>query len=552
MPHRHTDLLRTYGLARNPFNDRTAEKTGPLDDVSLFVPSDLRDFQPSNTTYVIFGRRGAGKTTIRLMMQRAYAEENAALRASGRSRGHLIADLSKPGHLTARLRAFQTAINATDDDWNAVFSENWTTADLVDSISSYVATSLSIEMSDPNSVEGQDMLRRAAAHPRAARQLLLLVHLYADCDSKTLAILRQALLKPKFERKTVALTAAITTTAVVGTGYALSRSSPEFKEALNAPFERLLDEIDDSAPILTAYPKVTMAAVASLCGAAAWATARSRRIRSLERAAKVLEPIRVVKHRPVGEIAALLDATFSSGDSAELIRSLCLGISAHQKLDHVSKLLNLLGYESLAIFGDCFDEVVLLDPVAYPGALKAFAKKACTNDFLNFGRIYFFFPDSRLALDLNTDRTLKEARFDRHHVRDLTWSRHQLEELAERRFLAAQLAAQRLAAAALGREGDQGAIEAAGHHHHHHAAAAAEAAVAAALSGNGGRPATFSDLFKDVKAEDFSSYLSKLSTPRELMIMMSELFARIESNPEGGVSGQDLEIATQRALEQAV
>ncbi len=196
-----------------------------------------------------------------------------------------------------------------------------------------------------------------------------------------------------------------------------------------------------------------------------------------------------------------------------------------------------------------------MDPVAYPGALKAFAREACRNNLLNIGRMHLFFPDSRLALDLNTDRVLKEARFDRHHVRDLVWSRHQLEELAERRFLAAQLAAQRLAAAALGTVGNgQSSADptAAVLHLHHHAAA--EAAVAAVLSGNGGRPATFHDLFKDVKTEDFSSYLSKLSTPRELMIMMSELFSRMDSHPEGGVSAhtQDLEIATQKALEQAV
>jgi len=64
--------------------------------------------------------------------------------------------------------------------------------------------------------------------------------------------------------------------------------------------------------------------------------------------------------------------------------------------------------------------------------------QVCRNDLLNFGRLHFFFPDSRLALDLNTDRTLKEARFDRHFVRDLAWSRWQLEELADRRFRAAQ------------------------------------------------------------------------------------------------------------------
>ena len=38
------------------------------------------------------------------------------------------------------------------------------------------------------------------------------------------------------------------------------------------------------------------------------------------------------------------------------IRSLCIGISAHQKLEHLSGLVTLLGYESLAVFGDCFDE----------------------------------------------------------------------------------------------------------------------------------------------------------------------------------------------------
>lgn len=42
----HTDLLRQFGLQRNPFTDRTAEKTG-LDDLSLYVRSDLQGFQPS-------------------------------------------------------------------------------------------------------------------------------------------------------------------------------------------------------------------------------------------------------------------------------------------------------------------------------------------------------------------------------------------------------------------------------------------------------------------------------------------------------------------------
>ncbi len=43
------------------------------------------------------------------------------------------------------------------------------------------------------------------------------------------------------------------------------------------------------------------------------------------------------------------------------------GVSAHQKLELLRDLVHLLGYDSLAVFGDCFDEVTLLDPVRFPG-----------------------------------------------------------------------------------------------------------------------------------------------------------------------------------------
>lgn len=66
-----TDLLRTFGLSRNPFTDRTAEKTN-LDSTSLYIHSDLRGLKPSDTTYIFFGRRGSGKTTIRLQLEEAY------------------------------------------------------------------------------------------------------------------------------------------------------------------------------------------------------------------------------------------------------------------------------------------------------------------------------------------------------------------------------------------------------------------------------------------------------------------------------------------------
>ena len=67
--------------------------------------------------------------------------------------------------------------------------------------------------------------------------------------------------------------------------------------------------------------------------------------------------VRVVKQQPVDRVATLLAALFSPHDSADTIGQLFLGVSAHQKLELLSSLLRLLGFESVAVFGDCFDEV---------------------------------------------------------------------------------------------------------------------------------------------------------------------------------------------------
>ena len=55
-----------------------------------------------------------------------------------------------------------------------------------------------------------------------------------------------------------------------------------------------------------------------------------------------------------------------------------------------------------------------------------------------------------------------------------------------------------------------------------------------------------------VSVADFSGYLSRLSTPRELMIMMTEIFSRIEAKPNDQLKAEDMEFAVSRSLEQAV
>ncbi|EFJ51141.1 hypothetical protein VOLCADRAFT_87918 [Volvox carteri f. nagariensis] len=382
-----TDLLKTFGLSRNPFTDRTAEKTN-LDSTSLYIHSDLRGLKPSDTTYIFFGRRGSGKTTIRLQLEDAYRRYNEEAAANG-TKGHFVVDMCRPGHLTACLSTFMETLQASTDNWDATFSDAWTTADLVDCILSYSATELVKKFTKPNSDEARHMQEVLRGDVRASRQFLLLTHLYARTDTATLKHVRAVLMRPSYTAAQVTVGAVSTITATGGVVAAARQ--PAVSGAVYEYGGAGWDWLCDHVPLLRSHPKLLGAAALGTTAVGAWYYVRWQRLRSLDRAASLQRNVRVVKPQPLELLAGLLDQLFTS-----------------QKLELLAGLVRLLGYEAVAVFGDCFDEVTLLDPVRFPGAIKAFAREVCRNDILNFGRLHFFFPDSRLALDLNTDRTLKE------------------------------------------------------------------------------------------------------------------------------------------------
>mmetsp|Transcript_21920 Transcript_21920/g.37806 ORF Transcript_21920/g.37806 Transcript_21920/m.37806 type:complete len:580 (-) Transcript_21920:237-1976(-) len=576
-----SNLLQHFQLARNPYIDRVAERTN-LDVKMLYMHSDLQGFTPSKTTYLFFGRRGSGKTTIRLQMQEAYAEHNRkaleyqkvlkaktqgngddAGKASGngslanglgsKQRGKLdstsgsatmngsleldassglgfesesfhanpirpffIVDLANPGHLTACLNHFQLHIGATTDTWDAAFSKAWRSEDLLDCILSYAATRLvNLLLKDP---EAASKLR-ADSTGKAVRQMLLLAYMYAQVEGTALEALRRnlttrpspvAVSSPaRWLKRNAVISGTLICTALAKVA---SLIAPTQYDRATSYIQNEMNKV----PVIRKYPKVVVGVSMAVVAGGAVLNAVAREKIAKKRAEELFYGIRILAYRP--ELARVLDQLFPTSELVENIHMMYIGVSAHQKMDLLTSLVNVLGYEDVAVFGDCFDEVVLLDPAVYPGAIKAFAREVCRNEFLNVGRLHFFFPDSRLALDLNTDKVLKEARFDRHFVRDVVWTRHMLADLAEKRFKAAQMMAARGNDRYVPRK-------------------------------------TFKDLFEKIQAEDFSSSLSKINTPRELMIMMSEVISRMEANAKDenfAIAAADLEWAVQRAFEQAV
>lgn len=86
---------------------------------------------------------------------------------------------------------------------------------MVDCILCYAVTQLVSVMTDPASAEGREHVAAIKGDARAARQFLILAHLYAKTDAAGLASLRRQLLPPRFPPTETAIGLA-TGVAVLG------------------------------------------------------------------------------------------------------------------------------------------------------------------------------------------------------------------------------------------------------------------------------------------------------------------------------------------------
>ena len=371
-----SQLLAHFGLARNPYTDRTAEKT-LLDEQACYVLADLQGFKPSPMTYLFFGRRGSGKTTIRLHLQHLYDTANAKLRQQG-EKPYYILNLTKPTEVSTHMQAFKERCKINDDEWDARFAAAWTAQDMVDILISCAITDL-VNLLMQEILNKSTKLLDKVIGGGASSQFLLLAHIYAKVDIGTLQSLYNHL-KPRAELLENFTSAAQTTSvAAVAIGGAYYAS----KTRTDIPTTALL------------------AGAASLAtfSASIYIQRWRQQHRSRERAASLAEKVRVVQPPvPLPGLQEVLDKLFTAHDTAGSLQGLLIGHSCNQKLANLRSLLQVCGYGDLAVFGDCFDECSQLDPVTFPSTIRAFATQVCRNEILNFGGLHFFFPGTRAGI----------------------------------------------------------------------------------------------------------------------------------------------------------
>ena len=131
-------LLDVYGLARNPFSVRVAEKDEAASSPEAYYSSSRRSLPTGQESYLWFGRRGSGKTTLRLQLEALQQDEA------------FVVSLTDPAKLNNHLEAFSRSTGCSpaggggggggndDDDasssnrWGRHFEKHWRTEDFVD------------------------------------------------------------------------------------------------------------------------------------------------------------------------------------------------------------------------------------------------------------------------------------------------------------------------------------------------------------------------------------------------------------------------------------
>lgn len=193
--------------------------------------------------------------------------------------------------------------------------------------------------SSPRGADGEarkqalQLCQRVRSSSRMSRRIIILAQLYARCDQAALARLRTNLfpwtwvpsvLPQQLTAPSALLLASAVFAVPVLLGAAEGAAQPRVQSSSIQPAAAaspgLRARLHGAVAGLVAQPTTLAAGVASAVAVSGGVYCRYRHSRSQRRAAELRKLVRVVKRRPVEQLAGVLDMFVSTKDSVDTIR----------------------------------------------------------------------------------------------------------------------------------------------------------------------------------------------------------------------------------------
>jgi len=331
-------------------------------------------------------------------------------------------------------------------------------------------------------------------------RLMFLAHRYALCSPQRLANIADQFLGPPDKPGTIANVAKYGSLAVVGT-CAVSATSYGVMNMVPAKEMRQSLAAVGGAAFLLGMGVLSY-----------WNTSGDSS--GIEKKAKdLLCPVVCHSHDRILAMSLFLENYMEDSGSVEEILA-----NYNRPLKDLQKTVKRLGYVAPMLVCDGLDEAELLDPSKYPGVLNHLVQEMCHFHILTSAFLVLFLPNTVSKLGLNDPFIIKRWRRDIFPPRELQWEADTLLQLASRRFAAYQTK----------REAEEGGE-----------------------GGEGGRVPTFEDLLSKVSLGGRVRYLSRLRTPRQMLLCCAALILRLEREGRIFATDSDLELTVSLALNNA-
>eukprot|EP00008_Paramoeba_atlantica_P004482 CAMPEP_0201485668 /NCGR_PEP_ID=MMETSP0151_2-20130828/9758_1 /ASSEMBLY_ACC=CAM_ASM_000257 /TAXON_ID=200890 /ORGANISM="Paramoeba atlantica, Strain 621/1 / CCAP 1560/9" /LENGTH=563 /DNA_ID=CAMNT_0047869905 /DNA_START=211 /DNA_END=1902 /DNA_ORIENTATION=+ len=490
-----SSFKKFYRLSKSPFDTVTAEGTDSRIRRKCLIPNlqvSPVDSEQKTTSMLFFGPRGSGKTTIRMEILRQVDREK-----------FLVIECYKHSQFNQCLNNFRdNTLPWTSNPssvtlerpppgmhWVDHFKQYWTRRHFVACLVACAMKKLVNYLMAP---ENQENVKKLTGPQRI--RLMFLAHRYALCSPQRILECTESLLGG-LGKSTLGEVVKYGGLAVAGTC------------AVSATSYAVQNLIEDKS--VRNSVSVIGGALMVGVGLASYLSASNAKVRAEKKAGECLSV--VASHSPdrIQAMSIFLENYLGGTETAEEVLKVF-----ENPLKDLKKCVKALGFLPLLVC-DGLDEADLLDPCKYPGVMNHLVREMCYHQILNNAFLLLFLPDSVSNLGLNDPFLISRWRRDIFPPRELQWETDLLLHLAARRFAAYQI--------------DSPSFEDVSQQQQQFLP-------------------SFDTMMSKVTPAGRARHLSRLQTPRQMLLCCETLILRLEREGRLYAADSDLELAVQRAI----